>query len=85
MSRNYIRLSGRWTAAIENEKATIQFVREHMRQERFPEGEIGRVLREMKAWFQNEPDGVKHSITVKSQKNETPCVVSRVPKNPISR
>lgn len=84
MSKTYIRLSGRWTAAIENEKATIQFIREHMQRERVPEEEINRVVRDLKVWFKNEPDGIKnHTITVRSQKNESHCIVSRIPKNPI--
>lgn len=75
----YIRLSGRWTAAVENERATVQFVREHLEKENVPEKESARVLRDLKAWFRNNPVGIKsHTINLPDGKRDTEIIVFRV-------
>ncbi len=80
MGKPYIRISGRYTAAVENEKATIEFIREHLGKEMLPTREVKRVVEDLSSWFKQNPEGIRtHTIKVPG-KNDTAIIVSRIPR-----
>lgn len=78
MSKPYIRLSGRYTAACENEKATMDFVAQHMKEEKVSWDEARRVSEELSQWFRENPVTVRpHTVKVLAE-NNSPIIVSRI-------
>lgn len=81
MPQPYIRLNGRYTAAICDEKATIEFVKEHLLHDKVPYQSVKAVVAEMKDWFDKNPTGIKsHTIKAGVGTKEQPIIVSRIPR-----
>ncbi len=78
MRKPYIRIYGRYTAACENEKATVQFVDEHLRKEHIHTSVIADVISELRDWFEQNPEGNKTHTVIVNSGNSNPIIVSRI-------
>lgn len=74
----YIRFNGKYTAACENEKAALEFLEDHFRQERVAGETARRVLSDVRDWFSESGEQIAtHSVKVDGSSF---IVVSRVEK-----
>lgn len=74
----YIRINGRYTAAVENEKAAVEFIWQHMSKEEVSEQESRRVRDDLTDWFRENPSSIKtHTVKVRA-KNNTAIIIERV-------
>ena len=79
MANTYIKLNGMYTAAIENEKSTLEFLKEHFNKEKNMTGQQAeRAIAEADAWFKKTGSRIgSHTVNIDSK---TQLIVSRVAK-----
>lgn len=79
MANTYIKLNGLYTAAVESEKSTLEFLEEHLRHENnIHQARKQLILDEVAAWFgKTEGSLGNHTVNIDEK---TQLVVSRVAK-----
>ena len=79
MANTYIKLNGMYTAAVENEKSTLEFLKEHFNKEKnVTRQQAERAIAETDAWFKQTDNRIgSHTVNIDSK---TQLIVSRVAK-----
>lgn len=74
----YIKLNGLYTAAVENEKSTLEFLQEHFAKERIHPKEAEKALGELAAWFRRSGERIaNHTVKLTGKPD---LIVTRIPK-----
>ena len=79
MANTYIKLNGMYTAAVENEKSTIGFLKEHFdKEKKLTRQQAERAISETEEWFKQTDNRIgSHTVNIDSK---TQLIVSRVTK-----